>query len=98
MQSGREVNIRSRIVKDLRGRGAYVNVNHGTAYSGRGRSDIEACLAGRFIAIETKTPAGKARAKQEWRLEQVRRAGGVGIIAREFAAYTEELETWLAVG
>ncbi len=46
-----------------------------------GCSDIIACLAGRFVAIEVKRPGKKATDAQTSFLDSVRQAGGVAFVA-----------------
>lgn len=55
-------------------------VNHEDAYSGRGRSDLIACVHGHFIALEVKRPGGKPTPPQLRFIEKVKRAGGYGTV------------------
>jgi len=46
-----------------------------------GVSDILGCYKGKMIAIELKSPTGKATADQERFIQNVNDAGGIGFIA-----------------
>lgn len=49
----------------------------------KGGSDLIGCtLAGRFVALEVKTPTGRATPEQLRFIEAVRRNGGVGAVVR----------------
>jgi len=50
--------------------------------SAKGISDIIGCYKGRYFAIEVKRPGGKPTSFQEKFLENVKRAGGIAIVAR----------------
>jgi hypothetical protein len=71
-----------------------VRVNSGglrATYNGKGRfiryndtpgcSDLLACYRGYFVAVEVKRPGQKPTPEQASFLDQVRRKGGVGIVA-----------------
>jgi hypothetical protein len=47
-----------------------------------GSSDLIGCLNGRFIALEVKTPTGRASPQQRQWLDLVRRHGGFAAIVR----------------
>lgn len=53
--------------------------NHGTEYSERGLSDLVGVVSGRLIAIEVKINAGWFSELQVNFLNEVNKAGGVGI-------------------
>ena len=57
-------------------------ITKGNSHLNRGVADILACINGKFIAIEVKTPKGKIRANQLVHKELVNKAGGYSIIAR----------------
>jgi hypothetical protein len=62
---------------------------HGGPYSTAGLPDIIACVDGRFVGLEVKTPVGKLTALQRATLERIRAAGGVA----EKVASLEEAQT-----
>jgi hypothetical protein len=68
----------AKIAKVLVGAGAYVQKNHGGAFSGVGRPDLEGCLEGRFFGIEVKVPERRGRITplQNYTLAAIRGAGG----------------------
>lgn len=47
-----------------------------------GSADLVGILAGRFVALEIKTPTGRATAEQEQWLDLVRRMGGFACVVR----------------
>ena len=49
---------------------------HGNAYSTAGLPDIIACVNGRFVAFEVKTPNGRLTKLQEITLDRIRAASG----------------------
>lgn len=85
---GPEAKIQTRILRELRKRGAYtVKVQ---VASRNGVPDILACHQGKFIAIEVKAPGGKVSAVQEANLGWIREAGGIALVARSW----EEIENY----
>lgn len=74
----------SRVVIDyLKAKGAVVNVNTATIYDRVGRADIEACYLGYYIALELKTGNYQPDPLQITYLQQVRCAGGYGLLLRD---------------
>ena len=47
-----------------------------------GSADLVGCLDGRFVALEVKTPVGRASTEQRQWLELVRRHGGFAAVVR----------------
>lgn len=80
---GREANFSREVVKYLKSRGALVNVNTANIYDRVGRSDIEACYDGHYIALELKTGNYQPDALQIRYLQKVREAGGYGLLLRD---------------
>lgn len=74
------------------------HINHlGGLGQRSGIPDILACIGGRFLALEIKSPTGKGRLgpQQQEELEAIRAAGGVaGVVAswEELERLLEELE------
>ena len=79
----KESQFSKQVVKYLKERGALVNVNTANIYDRVGRSDIECCYKGYFIALELKTSNYTADPLQIIYLKKVREAGGFGLILRE---------------
>ena len=46
-----------------------------------GESDIKGCIAGRYICVEVKVPGKKPRPSQRYRLNKLRKAGALVIVA-----------------
>lgn len=72
-----------KVVDYLKAKGALVNVNTATIYDRVGRSDIEACYNGHFIALELKTGNYQPDPLQIRYLQKVRAAGGYGLLLRD---------------
>jgi len=51
-------------------------------FAGKGVSDINAVINGRFVAIEIKAPGGKVSDDQTEFQEKTRKAGGIAFVAR----------------
>jgi hypothetical protein len=60
--------------------------------AGKGTSDILACYQSHFLAIECKVGDNTASAAQTQFLADVRRAGGIGIVAYSIEDVAKELE------
>lgn len=72
-----------KVVDYLEAKGAVVNVNTATIYDRVGRADIEACYSGYYIALELKTGNYQPDPLQIRYLQQVRCAGGYGLLLRD---------------
>lgn len=59
----------------------------------KGVSDILACCRGTFCAIEVKRPGNVPTSHQEDFLDDVRRAGGIGIVAYGLDEVIEMLDS-----
>lgn len=71
------------VVKYLKDKGALVNVNTANMFDRVGRSDVECCYKGFFIALELKTGRYTADPLQISYLQKVRDAGGFGLLLRD---------------
>ncbi|SDN06994.1 VRR-NUC domain-containing protein [Acetanaerobacterium elongatum] len=56
--------------------GCFCFKEHGGMYGTAGIPDIIACIGGRFVAFEVKTPSGKLTKLQEKTLQKIIEAGG----------------------
>lgn len=65
----------------------------GGGYQRNGLPDLIICWKGRFIGIELKAENGRASELQKYELEQIRKAGGVGLILKPSGF--EELKNFL---
>ena len=61
-------------------------------YGTAGIPDIIACINGRFVAFEVKTPTGKLTRLQEITIEKIRSAGGRAYKVTSAADVTEILK------
>lgn len=82
-----------KVVKLLEERGAVVNVNTASIYEKVGRSDVEACYNGFYLALELKTGNYQPNPLQITYLQQIRDSGGVGLVLRD----NEGIQTLLRV-
>lgn len=80
-----------KVVDYLEAKGAVVNVNTATIYDRVGRADIEACYSGYYIALELKTGNYQPDPLQIRYLQQVRCAGGYGLLLRDTLGDLEDL-------
>lgn len=79
----KESQFSKQVVKYLKEKGALVNVNTANMFDRVGRSDIEACYKGRFIALELKVGNYQPDPLQISYLQKVRDAHGFGLILRD---------------
>lgn len=79
----KEAKFSREVVEYFEAKGAVVNVNTGSIYDRVGRSDIEACYEGHYIALELKTGNYPPDPLQITYLKQVRDAGGYGLVLRD---------------
>lgn len=87
---GPEQRIQGRILKGLKKHGIWatkvITANR------NGVPDILACHEGCFVAIEVKTPKGRVSKVQEFQIEQIRRAGGIALVATCWKDVAEVLQ------
>ena len=75
--------------------GCFAWKEHGGMYGTAGIPDIIACIGGRFVAFEVKTPTGKLTKLQEITIQKIRNAKGQAFkvtSAAEVADILRELE------
>lgn len=88
---GREANFSREVVDYLKAKGALVNVNTANIYDRVGRADIEACYRGYWISLELKVGNYQPDQLQIRYLQEVRTAGGYGILLRDTLDDLEDL-------
>lgn len=86
-----EAKFSRKVVDYLEAKGAVVNVNTATIYDRVGRADIEVCYLGYYIALELKTGNYQPDPLQITYLQQVRCAGGYGLLLRDTLDDLEDL-------
>ena len=79
----REAQFSREVVKYLKEKGALVNVNTANMFDRVGRSDVECCYKGVFIALELKVGSYQPDPLQISYLQKVRDAGGFGLLLRD---------------
>lgn len=92
---GKESKFSREVVDYLKGKGALVNVNTASIYDRVGRADVEACYLGYYIALELKTGNYAPDPLQIRYLQEVRCAGGYGLLLRDTLDDLEELLLYL---
>ena len=75
-----EKNFENKIKYYLKSIGAYFIKTHGDRFSRIGTPDIIACVNGHFVAVEVKATTGKPSELQIYHIEQIKKAGGYGVI------------------
>ena len=92
-----EGELKKRIREYLESRGAFWSNVSGGAYSKPGDPDIVACYRRFYIAIEAKSDAGRQSNVQKQREAEIRRTGGIYMIARsveEVGAQLDRIDLW----
>lgn len=88
MSSSEEARLKTRIRKDLAGRGIWFsNIANGVLGSIPGDPDIILCHDGQMIAIEGKAPRGAKRAQQMDRKALLESCGGHYYFVRNWEQY-----------
>lgn len=72
--------------------GAFWSMIQGGAYSKPGDPDIVACVKGRYVGIEVKTPTGKLSELQKVRGSEIEKAGGIWIVTTSKEGLDSELK------
>lgn len=88
----RESAIQKAIITWLREQGCYAVNIHGHPMQEAGVPDILSCWRGRFLAIEVKCSGETTTPIQAYHLEQIRKAGGVTLVAHSLEEVRRELE------
>ena len=93
MSSSEEARLKTRIRKDLAGRGIwFTNIANGVIGSIPGDPDIILCHEGQMIAIEGKAPRGAKRAQQNDRKALLESCGGHYYFIRNWEQYQRMLK------
>jgi Holliday junction resolvase len=63
----------------------------GAAYTKTGIPDLLICCNGCFLGVELKAPNGKPSELQLWNIEQIKKAGGIGLVLypKDFDSFKE---------
>lgn len=78
----------------LKSIGAYFIKTHGDRFSKIGTPDILACVNGHFVAVEVKAENGRPSDLQIYHIEQIKKAGGYGIILypKDFEKFKKDMD------
>lgn len=81
----------------LKSIGAYFIKTHGDRFSKVGTPDILACVNGHFVAVEVKAENGRPSDLQIYHIEQIKKAGGYGIILypKDFEKFKKDMDILL---
>lgn len=79
----------------LKEQGCWVLKTWSNGIQREGIPDLLVCCNGYFLGIELKAADGKPSALQEWNIDQINKAGGIGIILYphmfdEFKTFVEQ--------
>lgn len=80
-----------RIIEENNG---YWSLVQGGQYSKPGDPDLIACIDGRFIGIEAKTPTGRQSDMQKLRQKQIEDAGGIYLLVRSEEELVRQLQSY----
>lgn len=75
--------LKNKIRKLIKQLGGYVLSLPAGSATGKGRTDLVACVQGRFIGMEVKTGNAKATPLQLDNMAEIRASGGLALIARD---------------
>ena len=78
-----EGKVKEKVVGILKGEGVYYFFPATHGFGRSGVPDIIACTNGRFLAVECKAGKNKPTALQVREIENIRKAGGVAVVANE---------------
>ena len=70
----------------------YLKVQGGCNAPSSGVPDILACIHGRFVGIEVKTPTGRVSKLQEYHIDQINKSGGVAFVTQSLEHTRMELK------
>lgn len=88
-----EKTFENRIKKFLEEQGCYFVKFFGCAYTRAGVPDLLCCINGRFVGIEVKAQNGRLSELQKYNLEEIRKAGGIGLVVKpsEFEEFKQSI-------
>lgn len=90
---GEEKNFEKRVRNYLSSVGGWSVKFFANSYTARGIPDLLCCVNGKFLAIEVKATNGRPSKLQELTIEQIKNAGGYGIIL--YPQNFEEFKRWI---
>ena len=76
-----EAKLSTKIIKAWKERGAFSYKVHGSEFQTSGVPDISGCYRGVSVWCETKMPGNVPSKIQEYRISQIREAGGFVVVA-----------------
>jgi len=75
-----ETQFKNQVQKYLNSINAYHVKQHGNRFTKSGVPDILVCLKGKFIGLELKVGKNKPSQLQLYNIDQIQKAGGVGMV------------------
>lgn len=78
-----ESKVKAKIKAILQAHDVYYAMPIGTGYGNSGVPDFVCCVGGLFVAIEAKANGNKPTALQEKHMREIRKSGGVALVADE---------------
>ena len=70
----------------------YIKVQGGSNNPSSGVPDLLACVHGKFIGIEVKTPTGTTTKIQEYQIDQINKSGGIALVVTSLKQLRMELK------
>ena len=76
-----EKSFENRVKKFLKDEGCwFIKYWAGAAFTKNGIPDLLVCCNGFFLGVELKAPNGTPSELQLWNIEQIKKAGGIGLV------------------
>lgn len=92
MAATTEAAVRRAVLREISRRGIVAYSQHGSALGSAGAPDIIACIGGKFVAIELKSPSGRQTARQKIHQYKIEMAGGIYAVVRSAEEFVELLQ------
>lgn len=70
----------------------YIKVQGGSNNPSSGVPDLLACVHGKFIGIEVKTPNGQTTKIQDYQIDQINKSGGIALVVTSLEQLRMELQ------
>ena len=70
----------------------YIKVQGGSNNPSSGVPDLLACVHGKFIGIEVKTPNGRTTKIQDYQIDQINKSGGIALVVTSLEQLRMELQ------
>ena len=82
----------TKVIALIKSKGGYVLKTHVSSFQRQGEPDVTVCYKGRYLAFELKVKGNKPTKLQEHKMCEIRRAGGIAMVARTLKEVEEALD------